>query len=292
MRAGEFVREDSQPQRGIRYSGSPNLAAEWDEAERYPEFQKWGHEAWFEVGNRGRVVRWSQLGEVGNHEPNLDLLDPEKVRRVQTEVLRDEIDYPIVGRWPDGYLDLIAGNTRVAVLLSQGYDPKVWLIDIPEDPELDQARALKEVRIDNEEGWGSVPYNKDVDYFGLRVLMRPSTFLRLARPLSEPVSRDDIAQHIQGGGSIGAPFLDINVPPEWDDGRFEDASARVVGHEGRNRMMAIQQVEGDEPVEVHLFPKGGLRRRDLTPEFIDAMNSGMGREAGGFLTGPLFRVMP
>jgi hypothetical protein len=129
---------DQRPQRGIRYSGTPNLAAEWDEAERYPEFQKWGHEAWFDMGNRGRVVRWSQLGEVGNHEPNLNLLEPEKVRRVQTEVLRDEIDYPIVGRWPDGYLDLIAGNTRVAVLLSQGYDPRVWLIDIPEDSELNE----------------------------------------------------------------------------------------------------------------------------------------------------------
>ena len=29
-------------------------------------------------------------------------------------------------------------------------------------------------------GWGSTPYGTDIDYFGLRVQMKPSTFLRLA----------------------------------------------------------------------------------------------------------------
>jgi hypothetical protein len=150
---------------------------------------------------------------------------------------------------------------------------------------------LNEVNIDNRRGWGAVPHNQDVDYRGLRVLMRPSTFLKLATPIDSPVSQSAIAQHIAAGGGIGAPFLDITIPPEWDHGGFESSYARVVGHEGRNRMLAILEVEGDEPVEVHLFPRGGLRRRDLTPDIIEAMNSGMGRQAGGFLTGPLFEVM-
>lgn len=154
------------------------------------------------------------------------------------------------------------------------------------------AEFLDEVAIDNREGWGPVPYNQDVDYFGLRVLVRPSTFLKLALPLAgEPPSKDAIEQHIRAGGAIGAPFLNIKIPVEWEDGEYEQAAARVVGHEGRNRMMAVLEVEGDEPVEVHLFPKGGMRRRHLTPEIIDATNHGMGREAGGFETGPLFRVM-
>jgi hypothetical protein len=150
---------------------------------------------------------------------------------------------------------------------------------------------LDEVAIDNREGWGSVPHNQDVDYFGLRVLMRPSTFLKLALPLEgEPPSKDAIEQHIRAGGAIGAPFLDIKIPVEWEDGEYEQASARVVGHEGRNRMMAVMEVEGDEPVEVHLFPRGGMRRRDITDEMIRLMNGGLQRQGGGYLSGPLFRM--
>jgi len=29
-------------------------------------------------------------------------------------------------------LDLIAGNTRIATLLDQGHDPKVWVVDVPD----------------------------------------------------------------------------------------------------------------------------------------------------------------
>lgn len=135
---GESI--DGTPQRGVKYSGTPNLADEWNEAERYPEFQKWGREAWFDIGNRGRRVRFSSLGRVNNHVLDLSSLDPEKLQHVQTSILRDEIDYPIVGRWPDGSYELIAGNTRTAVLRSQGYDPWVWLIEIPSDDErLDEA---------------------------------------------------------------------------------------------------------------------------------------------------------
>lgn len=150
---------------------------------------------------------------------------------------------------------------------------------------------LGEVNIDNKEGWGAVPNNQDVDYFGLRVLMRPNMFLRLARPLEgDPPSRDNIAQHIKAGGAIGAPFLDIDIPESWFEGRFEEGYPRVKSHEGRNRMMAIQDVEGDDPVEVHLFFRGGLRRRHLTDEIIQRLNDGMGRESGGYITGPIFRI--
>ena len=64
-----------------------------------------------------------------------------------------------------------------------GAGDKVFtLVDIrrPKKPEQD----LDEVTIDNREGAGATGYNANVDYRGLRVLMRPSTFLRLAAPLS------------------------------------------------------------------------------------------------------------
>jgi hypothetical protein len=149
--------------------------------------------------------------------------------------------------------------------------------------------SVNEVAIDNKNGWGAVPYNKGVDYFGVRVLMKPSTFLKLALPLDGEPSAD-IKKHIAGGGAIGAPFLDIAIPPEWSDGDLKPA-AKISGHEGRNRMNGVLATEGDVPVEVHLFPSGGMRARHITPDMIKRMNQAMYAERStSLVTGPLFAL--
>ena len=146
---------------------------------------------------------------------------------------------------------------------------------------------LSEVKIDNKDGAGAVPYNQDVDYFGLRVMMQPSTFLRLAAPLGQEHS-PELEKYIADGGAIGAPFLEIKIPQEWDDGDYSK-TAQVVGHEGRNRMTAIKKLEGDAPIEVHIFPRGGYRARDITPEFRAALMRGLQAEkATNIVAGPLF----
>lgn len=151
---------------------------------------------------------------------------------------------------------------------------------------------LNEVKIDNQEGWGEVPLNRSVDYHGLRVQMRPSVFLKLAAPLgSAGDSEDAIKQHIASGGAIASPFLDIDVPVEWEDGDFSEP-AEISGHEGRNRMRAVLSIDGDDPIEVHLIPRGGLRRRHIKPEWIESMISGMYSERSrNLIRGPLFDVM-
>jgi hypothetical protein len=147
---------------------------------------------------------------------------------------------------------------------------------------------LNEVQIDNEKGWGAVPLNRSVDYHGLPVLMRPSVFLKLAAPDPHGYSAKDIEQHIKSGGAIASPFLGIRIPPEWEDSNFNNA-ALVEGHEGRNRMKAILAAEGDDPVEVHLFPKGGIRRRHIKDDWIKSMQSGMHSEVTqSLILGPLF----
>ena len=108
---------------------------------------------------------------------------------------------------------------------------------------------LSEVIIDNQNGWGAVPHNQEVDYFGIRVKMRPSTFIKLASAI-ETTPSAEIERHIASGGAIGAPYLTINVPDDYDD------FATVDGHDGRNRMIAIRKTEGDNPIEVHLFFRG------------------------------------
>jgi hypothetical protein len=116
--------------------------------------------------------------------------------------------------------------------------------------------------------------------------MKPSTFLKLAAPLGQAHSAE-LEKYIADGGTIGAPFLTIKVPAQWDDGDFS-APAQIAGHEGRNRMHAVMKLEGDNPIEVHIFPTG-YRARDITPEFIEALNRGMTIEKSTrFATGPLF----
>jgi hypothetical protein len=129
------------------------------------------------------------------------------------------------------------------------------------------------VIIDNRKGWGAVPYNADVDYFGIKSLMKPSVFLKLALPLTDAPNLAAITDHIKQGGAIGAPFLDVAPPVEWEDENF-DMFAKVSGHEGRNRMTAILSLFGDNPIETHLFVKQ-YRAREITRPMVESMQDGL-----------------
>jgi hypothetical protein len=122
--------------------------------------------------------------------------------------------------------------------------------------------------IDNVKGVGAVPLNQDVDYFGIAVKMKPSIFLELSHPISraDATSADGLKQHIQSGGKIGSPFLSIDIPTAWRDGNYSKP-AKVVGHEGRNRMIAVSELFGETEIEVHLFFSGGLRARDVSNDW-------------------------
>jgi N-acetylmuramoyl-L-alanine amidase len=146
---------------------------------------------------------------------------------------------------------------------------------------------ISEYKADNDingKGLGTTGYNSNVAYRGLRVLMKPSVFLSLAAHLSEPSSVDYIVQHMENGGALGSPFLIVDIPEKYFEGDFTGLNyAQVVGHEGRNRMLAIQKLEGDAPVEVHIFGYGELRARHFTPEIIEQLQLAM-RSQDGKLT--------
>jgi hypothetical protein len=117
--------------RGVIYT-KPNLEHEWPEANRYPEFHKLGKDQWIKIARQGSMAKWSSLKDVGNFDSDLSNLEPEKRKRAAVLVNRGKVELPIVGRWSNGELDLIAGNTRTATLLDQGHDPKVWVVDVPD----------------------------------------------------------------------------------------------------------------------------------------------------------------
>jgi hypothetical protein len=149
---------------------------------------------------------------------------------------------------------------------------------------------LNELKIDNKRGLGAVPHNADVHYFGLRTVMRPSMFLKLSLPLdkNDPEEKKTIqhlAQQINDQG-FGAPFLTIAVPESWESEDFS-LEAKVRDHDGRHRMLAIQQEQGDSPVETHIFIPH-FRRRDITDDIIKNLRNGVLNQNGHYVSGPLF----
>lgn len=143
--------------------------------------------------------------------------------------------------------------------------------------------------IDNVNGLGQVPKNQDVDYFGLRVSMRPSIFLKLSAELARPQAEniEYMEDHLSDGGKIGAPFLSLEVPSSWREGDIS-GRVRVSDHEGRHRMIAFMNVFGDELIEVHLFPLQ-MRSRHITTEMVQQMQHGMESQDGNLVKHyPLF----
>jgi hypothetical protein len=77
-------------------------------------------------------------------------------------------------------------------------------------------------------------------------------------------------------------MLYIAVPAEWREENFESDDVKVFGHEGRNRMTAIKEIEGDEPVETHIILQSrGIewRARHITAKIKDELNKGIHRES-------------
>ena len=134
-------------------------------------------------------------------------------------------------------------------------------------------------------GWGATPQGTDVDYFGLKVKMRPSTFLKLSHPLNTGEQNPDIEKYMQGGGKIAYPFLEIKDPVEWEDGDFSQVG-KVVNHEGRNRMTHWIKMKGDEPIQVNVFLRGANRRRYVTDDMIQALSQGLISQTGQLVRNP------
>jgi hypothetical protein len=150
--------------------------------------------------------------------------------------------------------------------------PKFTIEPAPPNPRNTQRQSkVGNVIFDQEKGLGQVPLNQNVNYRGFTAMMRPSKFLELAADLENPKqsSLDYIRQSVDEGKSVGSPFLNLD---------FE--TGKVQSHDGRHRMMVIQEKNGDEPVPVHIFGKGEQRARSLDEGKINAFASRLTSEDG------------
>lgn len=173
---------------------------------------------------------------------------------------------------------IIDGNHRALAAAIKGVPINyVDLAELDEEP-------IDEAELDST-GWGATPQGTDVDYFGLKVKMRPSTFLKLSHPLNSSEQNSDVEKHMQGGGKIAYPFLEIKDPVEWEDGDFSQ-QGKVVNHEGRNRMTHWIKMKGDEPIQVNVFLRGANRRRYVTNDMIQALSQGLISQTGQLVKNP------
>jgi hypothetical protein len=120
------------------------------------------------------------------------------------------------------------------------------------------------VTIDNRDGLGAVPNNRNVGYLGFTVHMKPIDFLNLNPERGEDKGIGQVEKHVRSGGSIGSPFLSVDWNTDDNSGDLSSSGNwRVTSHEGRARMLALHNVQPDVAVPVHVFPNGGIRARHL-----------------------------
>lgn len=115
--------------------------------------------------------------------------------------------------------------------------------------------------------------------------MRATTFDKLVAPLRaetiDPEYTMGMTERLNSGGAVSPPYLLVDFQNR--------AGARVVGHEGRHRSLAIQGIDPNARILVHIFPTNGMRARHLTADTITrfrfkAFPQGKTRA----LAGPLF----
>ena len=119
----------------------PNFEVEWDEAKRYPEFVKIGKKAWIKLAKTGKPIdvdnelankiENTEAGEENRHE--FDNLEEPKKERFRKAVEAGTVELPIIARYSDGYLELVAGNTRLTGMMNEFGSGKAWIFDVPDE---------------------------------------------------------------------------------------------------------------------------------------------------------------
>lgn len=119
-----------QESKEIKYL-EPNFDLEWMEAQRYPEFVETGKQGWIDIAKKGKTVSYSNIRKnLGNVDLNFTNLEQPKRERFKKAFEKGVIEKPIAVKFSDVDYDLVAGNTRLSGLVSKGYNPQIWVVDI------------------------------------------------------------------------------------------------------------------------------------------------------------------
>lgn len=136
--------------------------------------------------------------------------------------------------------------------------------------------------LNDEKVLGITADNQNIDYLGLRCLMKPNTFLKLVDTNPHDLqdkNLDYIIKRMENHKPIAHPFLKIMIPDTWPktnnkiSGGFIKSNdpCYVYTHEGRHRILAFLLIYENIPTEVLLFFKGEkgkeIRNRHIDSNF-------------------------
>jgi hypothetical protein len=115
----------------MKYS-KPNFEHEWSEALRYREFEKMGEDGWIEKASKDfEISNFKSIEDVLNNvDLDYDTLDDEKKERFEKSFDEGDVEIPIAVKFSDTDYDLLGGNTRLAGLIKNGINPKIWVVDM------------------------------------------------------------------------------------------------------------------------------------------------------------------
>ena len=120
----------------MKYS-KPNFEHEWSEALRYREFEKMGKDMWLEKASKDfEISNFNSIKDILNNvDLDFDTLDDEKKERFEKSFEEGEVEIPMAVKFSDNDYDLLGGNTRLAGLIKNGINPKIWVVDMTKKKE-------------------------------------------------------------------------------------------------------------------------------------------------------------
>ncbi len=123
----------------------PNFDREWMEACRYPEFEEMGKEGWINLAKENYdITNYEKIKDnLGNVDLDFESLDPAKKKRFNRDFNDGSIEIPVVVKFSENDYDLLGGNTRLAGLLEKGINPKLWVVDITKNEDLNEKWSQK-----------------------------------------------------------------------------------------------------------------------------------------------------
>lgn len=130
----------------MKYS-KPNFEHEWSEALRYREFEKMGKDGWLEKASKDfEISNFKSIEDVLNNvDLDYDTLEDEKKERFEKSFGNGDVEIPMAVKFSDTDYDLLGGNTRLAGLIKNGINPKIWVVDMTKKKE----KEVKETGADS-----------------------------------------------------------------------------------------------------------------------------------------------
>ncbi len=120
----------------------PNFDFEWGEANKFEQYRIIGKEKWIELAKTGQAevidndtandIEGTDAGEDQRYGFWDGLVQAKKDRFVKA-LSAGQIELPIISRYSDGELEMIAGNTRLTGMMRELGKAKAWVYDVPDE---------------------------------------------------------------------------------------------------------------------------------------------------------------